>query len=340
MIAIARLRYGTYVALFWGFPMKHRLMLHSLALAVCLVNATGRCKSDDTLRQRFLREAPRGWQELQRLYERIVGTGTVDAVTRVDGKTVAHLVWDFKVKQNGPWIFFERTDAKNGTGLAGASNSSYVFSVSKLPDKSWTLQGVEKESTDVYWEARRGGGFGFFQSPWIMIGRFPLNELTSDPSFKIRALTEEIRDGQSLVMLEFDAAVKNAQPGWAPSELRSGRLVLDPSIFWAMREFSVTLEPGPRKFRWLIEYDAPAKKIKRVEGVDEGLRDTTKATFEVKQLEFRAAPETDFTMSVYGFVEPKTPEKPTRWWLWGALTGGGLLVLAAVFDWLRRRAKR
>jgi hypothetical protein len=322
---------------FCGFPMKHRLMLHSLALIICLVNAMSRCNADETLRQRLLREAPRGWQELQHLYERVVGTGRNDAVTRADGKTVAHLVWDFKVKQNGQWIFWERTDANSGSGVAAASNSSYAFSVSKRPDKAWTLQGVEQEGTAVYWEARRGGGFAFFQSPWIIIGKFSLNEIMSEPSFKIRAVTEEVRDGQSLVVLEFDAAVKNAQPGWAPSELRYGRLVLDPSISWAMREGSVTLEPDSSKFRFVIDYDAPEKKIKKLEIVNEGLGYATSAKFEVKQLEFRAAPESDFTMSVYGFEEPKTPAKPVRWWLWIALVGGGLLLVGVGFAWWKRR---
>jgi hypothetical protein len=318
--------------------MNHRVMLHCLALIICLVSAMSRCHADETLRQRFLREAPRGWQELQHLYDQIVGMGRVDVVTRVDGKTVAHLVWDFKIKQNGTWIFWERTDTKSASAVAAASNSSYAFIVSQRADKPWTLQGVEKEGTAVYWEARRGGGLGHFQSPWIIVCRFPLDEITSDPSFKIRAVTEEVRDGQSLVVLEFDAAVKNAQPGWAPSELRYGRLVLDPGISWAMREGSVTLEPGSQQFKFSIDYHAPEKKIKKYETVNiDALGHTTSGTLEVTQLEFRAAPESDFTMSVYGFDEPKTPRKPVRWWLWIAVGGGGLLLVGVGVAWWRRR---
>lgn len=317
--------------------MKHRRLLLGLAVFGCLLDGTTPCAADQTLRDRFLRDAPRGWEELQQAYDRVVGAGRNEAVSHRDGKIVQQVVFDFKVKQNGEWILWERSDPKTKSALAGGRNSSYAFSVSKAADKPWTLKSVNHDGTAVYWEARRGGGIAFFQSPWIILGRFSLSEIASDPSFKIRTLTEEVRDGHTLVVVQFDAAVKNAQPGWPPTELRHGRLVLDPSISWAMREGNVVLQPDSAKYTFSIDYDAPQKKIKKFHIENEQGSLTTKATFEVNELEFCAAPESDFTLSAYGIAEPKTPAKPVRWWLWIALAGGGLLVLGVGFAWWKRR---
>jgi hypothetical protein len=71
-----------------------------------------------------------------------------------------------------------------------------------------------------------------------------------------------------------------------------------------------------------------------------------KIVFALDEFNHRAAPESEFTLSAYGFEEPETPDvmknRPTatRWWLWGALAGGALLVLGAIFSWLHQRTKR
>src|SRR5262249_44703395 len=93
-----------------------------------------------------------------------------------------------------------------------------------------------------------------------------------------------------------------------------------------------------------LEGDAlPVMRRRNEEGSVEGLGPTARYE-EIEKAELsRAPPPEDFTLTAFGLPEPdfmKNQPTATRWWLWGALAGGALLVLGAVFSWLRQRARR
>jgi hypothetical protein len=55
-----------------------------------------------------------------------------------------------------------------------------------------------------------------------------------------------------------------------------------------------------------------------------------------------ACTDADFTLSAFGLNEPPgiTWERPTPWWLWLIGSAFALLLVAAGFTWLKRRAMR
>jgi hypothetical protein len=327
--------------------------LIALGSMVAWALSLGYCPAAETLKERFLREAPEGWRALRTAAEKVAGEGRFLNVVKETGEAVIEL--QFKFKRNGDWLLWEQANLKSPkrstapkSSVVTGINSSYAFELRLPADNgpcALTRVGSDDQTMQLTRELARTVSFiSYLQCPWSIGGEFQLDETINHPTFQMTSIEEVSSAGRQLVRLQFQAAVDVAQHKRPPLKLRSGWILLDPTISWAMRECDIVLEPN--RLHLLVEY-ATAADQNRLLKVTATRYENHKAdhdvVFDFKSLERREVPESEFSLSAYGLLEPElvnNKQKPTPWWLWGALAGGALLVLGAVFGWLRQRAKR
>lgn len=135
-----------------------------------------------------------------------------------------------------------------------------------------------------------------------------------------------------------------------------GKVIVDPERHWAIREFWLLHHQGnaakpTSALRGVVAYDTLMDGIPLVrklvvwaETYDPrgGVKAKTNLeTFDVTSLQAATVPENEFTLEPYGLRDPMSAKASApRWWLWGAVAGGALLVLGAIFGWLHQRTKR
>lgn len=311
--------------------------------------SVGYCPAAEALKDRFLREAPEGWRTLRTAAEKVVGEGRFLNIAKESGKIVIEL--EFKFKRNGDWLLWERADVKKEPVpyVVTAANSSYGFELRRANDKGeWVLTRVGSDEKTMLSarELARLDFLGFLECPWTIGGQFQLDEMIVHSTFRVTSIEQVSNGGRELVKLQFQAAIDLVQRNQPPLKLRTGWILFDPTLSWAVRECDVVLDPN-RRLHLLMEYATPADQNRLLKVT--GTRFTNQkaehdVVFEFKSVDQRAAPESEFRLSAYGFAEPdfiiKSRPARTGWWLWLALAGAVLLVLAAAFGWLRQRARR
>ncbi len=320
-----------------------RLPNHPFLLLALVGLAVRPCVADDTMRDRFLRDAPQGWRQLQLREQQFVGSGRLEDIYRRDGKVVQHLVSEWQIKRNGDWILFEfpLDDRLKGTVRTSAwgSNDSYGFRVSRASTGEWAIAEAANDRATLesaYTTACSGGFLRGLHYSWAIDGIFPLDQVIADPSFKIESLVEDTK----LVRLVFTADINSPNPKLR-RRLSRAKVLLDSSLSWAIRESEAEMQPDTFQ-KYVVDYHAVGwpSKLTVTENSEEGrLLHNVSITFE--EPTFVEVPEGEFKLTALGLPEPawlQNPPQGARWWLWGSLLGGALLVLGIGLSWLRKRA--
>jgi len=321
------------------------LTMTRAVLAAALAGLALPCAGNDALRERLLREGPQGWKELQAGEQQFVGSARYEQIDRREGNVVQHVVSDWKIKRNGDWILFEwpfddGLKKRERRHSAWGRNSTYGFTASRGSGGQWMLADEvyqDQRIETAYTMASRVGFLRCLRYSWAIVGTFPLEQVVADPSFKIESLGEE---GQ-LVRLVFKASIKPTDAN-VPGELRGGKLLLDPSLSWAIRECEVIdLDPAyGRSVTYTVDYRVvdsmpwPAKIVETMKIAKSQVVTNTTVAFDAPQ--FVELPESDFQLTALGLPEPVQPKKSTRWWLWMTIAGGVLLILGIGFLRLRK----
>jgi hypothetical protein len=325
-----------------------RQSLIALGSILAWASSLGYCPAAETLKDRFLREAPEGWRVLRTAAEQVVGEGRFLNIARESGKALVES--EYKFKRNGDWLVWEEANVKKEPvrSVVNGINGSYAFELRRPKDNVpfvLTRVGSDDQTMQLTREISKTLGFlPYLQCPWSIAGEFQLDEIVNHPTFRLNSLEEVSDSGRQLVRIQFQAAIDMAQYKRPPLKLRGGWILFDPTISWAMRECEVVLEPN--RLHLLVEYAPPADQARLLKVTAtqyEKQKADCDVVFDFKSLEHREVPESEFRLSAYGLVEPDSinnRQKKTGWWLWGALAGGALLVLGVAFGWLRQRAKR
>lgn len=320
-----------------------KLANHPLVLSGLVGLALQLCVADDVARDRFLRDAPQGWRQLQSRERQFVGSAQFEDIYRREGKVIQHLVSEWKIKRNDDWVLFEFPfdDRLKGTVRTGAwgSNDSYGFKVSRASTGEWAVADAANDKAAVeraYTIACSGGFLRGLRYSWAIDGIFPLNEVITDPSFRIESVVEDTK----LVRLVFAADINSPNPGLR-RRLSRAKLLLDPSLSWAIRECEAQMQPAMLQ-KYVVDYHPVGwpSKLTVTENSEEGrLLHNVTVTFD--EPTFVEVPEDEFKLTALGLPEPawlQNRPQGTRWWLWGSLLGGALLVLGIGLSWWRKRA--
>jgi hypothetical protein len=305
--------------------------------------------ADQALTDRFKQEAPKQWQEYERISSALQGVCklTIDAG---DGQPSKSSV-DYKFNEHCKLLL-----AQAGPSVPTkvfAYNPKYSFVLSRGSQVSpWVLEELkmahEGPSPTVDQEISSA-----VQLNSILV--FPhygmLSELIRQPNFSVRNASLIRKDGDELVQIEFD----NSHPLEADPKkffpVQGGTLVLDPSRYWSVRSgilrsayratnvtSTVTTEadesrkgyPIPKKYVEQREMSAPGQSV-------------TKTLNHVREFELHESdtspPDVEFTLSAFGMAEPPGVEwkKPVPWFVWFGGAAIVLFVLAIGASWVKRQ---
>ena len=217
-------------------------------------------------------------------------------------------------------------------------NTEYAFQVGRASAaKSYSLSFIERlgggsAEDKVIREAEnsaRGGPFAGWNIPGVQFA-----DLVVSPSFRIKRLVAERRDGANLVRIEFHW--KDLDPFGKANPHSDSYIVCDPELRWAMKEFGQTAHDGgiyrmTYEFGDLIAGVAIAKKITflRTKKDDKGDLTVSRSvtTIEVTEGE---VPREEFYLSHYGLPEPTFQRRWFGGWVWYLIAGIVCVSVAAI----------
>jgi hypothetical protein len=244
----------------------------------------------------------------------------------------------------------ELLESGSWKGSINCENSQYKFVLSRDSDtKPWAIANVEKvaeESLGV-WNDRKSLLADLVLAPRTRI----LPQVFQSPSFKCVNVAPEPTNGEGLVRVTFTFTPEGV------NRLRGGWVVLDPSHYWVIREdeIDLDLDRGDQKngvAKWKAHYEYKegsdhhpimTRSVMKGKVWENGRVISEQEYLADDDLHERPPiPESEFTLSAFGFPEPfdLAPSKPrwyTRWWFLAAVAGVVCLGGAVLF---RRFAAR
>ena len=297
-------------------------LIQTLAFGFCwMLAAKGDVRAEDVdqvLRDRFLRAVP----QTARIVEQISFRAKI--VSTRDFETVSDSI-RAKFKQNK--IDCDKPDVEElncairgslglttGVGRSGVEyvavrNGDYAFRIARSSAvKSYSLAYLERLGDNPdrdnliqqqYDEARC-----FALGTWCL-NEEPVSHVVESPSFQIKQVTAEKRDGEDLVRIEFDRKYTDpTQRAWSFSD---AFLVCDPERHWALKEYGWTgFDAGI--YRTTVTFGESVDGFPLAKGINRRNRSTDDPTVarqvitvEISSLD---VPKEEFFLSHYGLPEP------------------------------------
>jgi hypothetical protein len=307
---------------------------------------------------RFREEAPRVWNEYRQRAKRLQGSFSVTFVSLPDNRVTLQRRGEIK-QRDGCALCMRQTlkagKEKDLTGEIGVANPSYRFELRRgSPEAEWTVFNL----------MTRPGQVPRFHPPeedvesWstcpvnlVLAGTGPAPVLPTDPGYTLKGVSPVVRDGREWARVEFEYRPPQEKPR-VPS--LAGWALYDPDRYWVIGAFDLQLAfpavQGSQSAAKTANYEyrdagdgfpilqhIVCRYKKPAQAQSFGSEDTY--DFDLREAD---VPESDFTLSAFGFPDPvgiKPPERP-RSWLWLLAAAGGLAALAVLFAGLKRRAAR
>ncbi len=296
------------------------------------------------VKDRFLQEAPKKWQEYRGFAARLQGS-----ITGVD-----EYIKPYRPSQKGRWEIKQNKQCalvsieypKKGQVVREvlAFNPHYGFRLKRNDTgKDWVLTGLEKENIDSI----QFGGMPVSKlvSDNAMLlfaihGR-QLESLLDDPKFTVTRAEQVSRGGRDLVQIEFDYPHDANELPFYP--IRSGSIWLEPNEYWCVVEYKVRGEwgNGNQTCHMTREFKIVSGKPVLLREVETEIADPPhkpdgpgefKQTGYFELEEPKVLPgDQEFTCSAFGLPEPFLARKGTTpWYLWVGLAAFACLLGGAV----------
>ncbi len=312
------------------------------------------CAQDSALQRRFLNEAPQAWEEYRLRARRLQGTVLASSVRLAPKR---EMVWEDRMEfkqRSGCALFITQAIQERGKPAHGAElrglNPGYGFEMSrKTPTAPWVVSRVHLDLSD-------GTAFHSLTDPseslkWLRDAPFtfatvpePHHVIVKEPGFTCKGVIAMSREGRDWVKVDFDYRPQGKNPR---IPVTVGWVVYDPKRYWVIREFDIQLDWPGAKFlaTETREYEEASdgfpllkKILLRYKKPSEGYDSEKKWEFDLREAD---VPESEFTLSAFGFAEPGgIPRQPTPWYFWAGLVGIVCISLAVLVRWLGRRAER
>lgn len=174
---------------------------------------------------------------------------------------------------------------------------------------------------------------------YLVVEKPLISDMVKDPEFKLGRVTAVLRDSREFVRVEFSHQPRRSRDE-APD--LTGWLLLDPASYWVIKE-------GKLKARYLsgatgtitlaylyVENNQgipiPLQTVHYVQHSWLGGERSETWVSECDFYEDANLPESEFTLSAFGFPEPPGVawERPTPWWLYGIVAGFALVILSGI----------
>lgn len=304
--------------------------------------------------KRFVKEASSAWDQYEARAKRLQGSLSLAFVPLTPEKRVeTQRHAEFKQRDGCALCLYQslvERQKEQRTGELWIVNPRYGFELRRQsPTGPWAISQVDTDLSDEL----------PFPSPKEEVDRWSrcpfsfghvfrgLGVISRDPTFTLKQVTSTVREGREWAKVEF-ACSPQGNPR-VPSV--TGWVVFDPEHYWVIREYDVQMEwpalPGTSKVavEATHEYEITGDGFPLVKRIMARYKNPSKSYESEHTYEFdlREAdvPESEFTLSAFGFPEhPGAPKAPTRWYVWAAFAAIICLGLAVLFRRLARRAER
>jgi hypothetical protein len=258
-----------------------------------------------------------------------------------------------EIKQRDGCAFFlrqtlkEDTD-KDRTGSLRVVNPRYGFELRRAtPSGAWVISNVTPDLSAGVPFSPPGEDVEIWSTCPINFALVytTLRVIPTASGFSLKRITPEVRDGREWAKVEFEYRSQGNPK--VPSI--TGWVLYDPDHYWVIRAFDLQLswagvEGGSGTMAAAYDYQDAGDGFPILKRIVRRFNLPEKAygTDDTYEFDLREAdvPESDFTLSAFGFPEPISAQRPTRWYLWATLAGGICLGLAALLRWRARRAAR
>jgi hypothetical protein len=333
-------------------------LLSLLVIAVQPARALSQ-KFEESLKQRFLGEAPARWVEYAQRSEMLQGKLTSHMVD--DQGTRELLIAEYRTNGKARLCTYERKPENhplpdNHPVTLYAANPKYAFCLQRPSENSaWVLVqyiDLSKETLPELWKSRFEG-FHSEATLLILVVSQPLLEILQNPSFEVQDC-RTVQLGADEVVEVSCTFEQSDGPGRRPGRV-TGTIHVDPKRFWCLRSADLVahfkddkrFKSGTTKLR-VSELGESAESVpfpKKFEIHRNFISHSGEIVEGHAQTEYELIlpshlpAEEEFTLSAFGLPEPIGVEwkKPTRWHLWLALAGTACLVLAIGLRFALRR---
>ena len=316
----------------------------------------------ETLTQDFFKneEVVSGWRNLETAVENCSGT-YVRKLVEESGKST--IIEERKFSKRG-------NSTKSEVWMRGeaetlvpyrliCSNPRYFFGLrSTLGDgdaNPWKITDVQLQVPNPKWNyvvqlERDSGVLGFIRAPYAVMG-FPLYELLEDETF-VFSNVRFVDSDQKIIATDFSWKIPEdlaMPPGAGPGLNISGFIEFNSQESWRVERFGVRMSKSndSKDFMYFdvyLEYSKTDEGIPYVSkilrcpsNVGYGEKCNTMIVDEVFDIDFTPVPDSEFTLSHYGFPEPEFGEPKMGWFRIFLMTIGGLMVVYALWRLYRNR---
>lgn len=336
----------------------HAMLAVIFFVTACSRKATAQVH-DETLKERFLREAPTSWHEYTCRAENLQGSYRGSSRYSLNGMTDQSSA-EYKKNGSGALLVYSAERVLNGkkscTEEVYAFNGRYSFKLQRKSQSApWVLvglgdggkNGIPEQSARRFENHRNA-----VLEPFRLFNQ-PLVEVVKRPYFRILNCRNVPNGRDELVEVTFDYAHKLE----ADSMFQGGKLLLDPSRYWCLRGYELqgktTGATGPMTYE-VSEVGDPVGTlpvVRRTHTVFDwtfdkpiGKNGDTKSNQEW-HLEFNLREpsvlpgDDEFTLSHFGLPEPPGLEatRSTSWFVLAGAAGVLCLILSGFLLWLKRR---
>jgi hypothetical protein len=302
------------------------------------------------LRSQFLKEAPPAWKGYRALAEQL--QGTVSTKVERKGKVTFDMKNEYKQNPRCRMIVSHLLNSEKREEAAFAVNPQYSFALKRTPSGvPWVMQSLRLQvdglDTRVAIEIPDSKKLlATLTHPYLR----DLADLVDQPSFKVLRAAPVQSRGMNLVQIDFDNTHQMKLDPKAFFPIQSGTLVLDPDRSWVLWSCEMLAKHPDGDVRIRVENEIanptsnPPIPVRSTEWRDMAVAKQGQV-LEVRSRHFdltfptHLPPDSDFTLTAFGLPEPPgiTWKKPTPWYIWITVAGGGLLIAGISFRWLRRR---
>ena len=328
-----------------------------VVLLALLAPAVGWCQSD-ALKERLLREAPKAWDAYRQQARRLQGSITKTMTLGVPRPEVTRMSVEFKQSPSSA-LFLLQYHLPDSGGLPGAkypehatveaTNESYSFTLRRTAERRpWTVASVNTSSEHRQKSTARKDLNEWIDNPlalgWAFEGPPPT---VGDPSLEIKTVSAMTKEGRELVKMEFAYRPLSSTDG---TTLFEGWAALDPANLWVAREVQARVsfaqtpdsKRSPRSIAETYEYEEGPENFPVLKSIVSKVKiENSGQDVELRydcKLHLADVPETDFTLTAFGFSEPLGVKRGFPWYVPVGIAGVALIVAAVLLRvWLRRR---
>lgn len=337
--------------------MSRRITTFAILVSLLAFSPSPAPCQSKALEDRFVAEARKAWDAYRERAQRLQGSFSLTTTMHQPWQEVTRMAWEFKQAPQCALYLVQRFDPDSGGradvnypkgGMLQVANEDYSFTLKRTARGSpWTIASVDTSSEHGALGDARKGVDTWSTKPvsfaWSFPGPAPSPEAAG---FHIKRASLALREGAELVKVEF-AYRPQGNPSPRVPVVVEGWVLLDAANYWIIREdeLQITLrntKQGPWRVAHTYAYKQAEGNFPILTSIvgRSKIPDTSYDAESIYRFDLRLAdaPQSDFTMSAFGFPEPVGTARGYPWYLVVGVTGLALVVLAVLLRaWAKRR---